>query len=288
MKRFAALLLGLLILPLPGSAAAADLTGTLKKIKDSGVIAIGYRDSAVPFSFVGSDQTPTGYSIDLCRQVVTSLQQSLGLPKIQIKWAPVNSDTRISAVAAGAVDLECGSTTHTISRQAQVDFSLMTFVDGGSLLMTTASGIKGVGDLPGKRLAVIAGTTTERALADWFRANNVSGVKVLNVKEHVDGLAGLDDGSFDAYASDRVILFGLSANSKDRNKLALLEGYFSYEPYGLVLRQNDPAFRVAVDRALAALYRSRGVIPIYEKWFGPIARATSVIQAMYLLNGIPE
>ena len=288
MKRFTALVLGLLIPLSTGLASAADLSGTLKKIKDSGVIAIGYRDSAVPFSFVGPDSTPTGYSIDLCRHVVGTLQQSLGLPKIQIKWVPVNSDTRITGVAAGNADLECGSTTHTIARQEVVDFSLMTFVDGGSLLMTTASGIKGVGDLSGKRLAVIPGTTTERALADWFRANNVSGVKVLNVKEHVDGLAGLDGGTFDAYASDRVILFGLAANSKDRNKLTLLEGYFSYEPYGLVMRQNDPAFRVAVDRALAALYRSRGVIPIYEKWFGPIARATSVIQAMYLLNGLPE
>jgi glutamate/aspartate transport system substrate-binding protein len=160
-------------------------------------------------------------------------------------------------------------------------------VDGGSLLVTTASGIKGAGDLAGKRLAVIAGTTTERGLADWFRANNVSGAKVLNVKDHVDGLAGLDGGAFDAFASDRVVLFGLAANSKDPTKLTLLQEYFTYEPYGLVLRR-DPAFRLAVDRALAGLYRSRGVIPIYEKWFGSITRATSIIQAMYLLNGLPE
>ena len=172
----------------------------------------------MPFSFVGADRRRPGYSIDLCRQVVGALQQSLGLPKIQIKWVGVTSESRITAVAGGSVDLECGSTTHTLSRQEQVDFSLTTFVDGGSLLVTTASGIKGAGDLAGKRLAVIAGTTTERALADWFRANNVSGAKVLNVKEHVDGLAGLDSGAFDAFASDRVILFGLAANSKDADQ----------------------------------------------------------------------
>ena len=266
---------------------AADLSGTLRKIKDSGAIAIGYRDSAVPFSFVGADRSPTGYSIDLCRQVVGALQQSLGLPQIQIKWVGVTSDTRISAVAGGSVDLECGSTTHTLSRRGgrlQPD----DLRGRWSLLVTTASGIKAAGDLAGKRLAVIAGTTTERGLADWFRANNVSGAKVLNVKDHVEGLAGLDGGAFDAFASDRVILFGLAANSKDATKLTLLQEYFTYEPYGLVLRRGDPAFRLAVDRALAGLYRSRGVIPIYEKWFGSINRATSIIQAMYLLNGLPE
>ena len=190
----------------------------------------------------------------------------------------VTSEIRITAVASGSVDLECGSTTHTLSRQEQVDFSLTTFVDGGSLLVTTASGIKGAADLAGKRLAVIAGTTTERALADWFRANNVSGAKVPNVKDHVDGLAGLDSGAFDAYASDRVILFGLAANSRTATKLTLLQEYFSYEPYGLVLRRDDAPFRLAVDRALAALYRSRGVIPIYEKWFGSIDGPRSVIR----------
>ena len=279
MKRSLTLVLILLVLLPRGSAFGADLTGTLKKIKDSGAIAIGYRDSAVPFSFVGADQSPTGYSIDLCRQVVGVLQQSLGLPKIQIKWVGVTSDSRITAVAGGSVDLECGSTTHTLSRREQVDFSLTTFVDGGSLLVTTASGIKGASDLAGKRLAVIAGTTTERGLADWFRANNVSGAKVVNVKDHVDGLAGLDGGAFDAFASDRVILFGLAANSKDATKLTLLQEYFTYEPYGLVLRRDDPAFRLAVDRALAGLYRSRAVIPIYEKWFGSINRATKIGRA---------
>jgi ABC-type amino acid transport substrate-binding protein len=284
MKRSLALVLALLLAP----AVVAEAQGTLKKIRDSGSIAVGYRDSSVPFSFVGTDQSPTGYSIDLCRQVVGALQLSLGLAKLQIKWVSVTPESRIGAVAGGSVDLECGSTTHTLSRQEQVDFSLMTFVDGGSLLVTTASGIKAVGDLPGKRLAVVAGTTTERALADWFRTNGIRGVKVLNVKDHVDGLAGLDNGTFDAYASDRVILFGLTANSKDATKLALFQEYFSYEPYALMLRRDDPAFRLAVDRALAGLYRSRAVIPIYEKWFGPISRATSIIQAMYLLNALPE
>src|SRR4029453_8677267 len=139
MKRSPALGFALLVLLPTSEVFAADLSGTLKKIKDSGAIAIGYRDSAVPFSFVGTDQSPTGYSIDLCRHVVGALQQSLGLPKLQIKWVGVTSDTRITAVAGGSVDLECGSTTHTLSRQEQVDFSLTTFVHGGSLPAPTAA-----------------------------------------------------------------------------------------------------------------------------------------------------
>jgi ABC-type amino acid transport substrate-binding protein len=283
--RFVAFALALL---LTAPAMAAEPTGTLKKIKDSGSIAIGYRDSSVPFSFVGTDQLPTGYSIDLCRQVVGSLQAQLGLPKLSIKWVNVNAESRLTSVANGSVDLECGSTTHTLTRREIVDFSLTTFVDGASLLVTTASGIKGVADLPGKRIAVIPNTTTERALADWFRANNVIGAKVSNVKLHVEGLAALDNGQIDAYATDRVILFGLATNSKDASRLSLLQEYFSYEPYGLVLRRDDPAFRLAVDRALATMYRSRAVVPIYEKWFGPISRATNLIQGMYLLNALPE
>lgn len=283
--RFVALVTALL-LAVP--AFAAEPTGTLKKIRDSGAISIGYRDSSVPFSFVGTDQLPTGYSIDLCRAVVGSLQQALGLPKLSIKWVSVNAESRLTSVANGSVDLECGSTTHTLTRQETVDFSLTTFVDGASLLVTTASGIKGAADLSGKRLAIVPNTTTERALADWFRANNVTGAKVSNVKDHVEGLAALDNGQIDAYATDRVILFGLATNSKDATKLTLIQEYFSYEPYGLVMRRDDPAFRLAVDRALATLYRSRGVIPIYEKWFGSIGRATNIIQAMYLLNALPE
>jgi len=278
----------LLVLGLVASAFAAEPTGTLQKIKSSGSIAIGYRDASVPFSFIGADRAPAGYSIDLCRQVVGALQQALALPKLEIKWVKVTPESRMGAVAGGAVDLECGSTTNSLSRQEQVDFSLMTFVDGGSLLVTTASGIKSAADLPSKRLAVIPETTTEAALADWFRANGVRGVKVLNVKDHQEGLAGLDGGALEAYATDRVILFGLAANSKDPSRLTLLTEYFSYEPYALMLRRGDPDFRLAVNRALAKLYRSRGVIPIYEKWFGPIGRATAIMQSMYLLNGLPD
>ena len=271
-----------------GAAAAAELSGTLKKIQERGVIALGYRESSVPFSFTGTDHQPTGYTIDLCRHVVGALQQSLGLPKLEIKWVKVTPEDRVQSVVSGAVDLECGSTTNTLSREEAVDFSLMTFVDGGSLLVRTASGIKTARDLSGKTVAVVPGTTTESALADLFKDNGVTGAKVLNVKEHVEGLAGLDSGAFDAYASDRVILFGLAANSKDVSKLSLLELYFSYEPYGLMLRRDDAAFRLAVNRAIARLYRSRGMTPIYEKWFGPINRATTMIQSMYLLNGLPE
>jgi ABC-type amino acid transport substrate-binding protein len=260
---------------------------TLEKIKTTKTIIMGYRESSFPFSYVGEDKKPAGYSVDLCTRIAAAVQQQLALSDLAIKWIAVTPENRIAMVANGTVDLECGSTTSTLSRQEQVDFSYMTFVDGGSILVSAASNIQRLSDLAGKRVAVIPGTTTEKVMADALQKANLS-AQVVKVKEHADGIAALENGTADAYASDRVILIGLAMMSKDPTKLALADQYFSYEPYGLMLRRGDADFRLAVNRGLARLYRSGEIIQVYERWFGSFERTSNLLQAMYLLHSMPD
>jgi ABC-type amino acid transport substrate-binding protein len=274
-------------LVLGGPALGQDLDGTLKKIKTSGTFTIGYREAAPPFSFPGPEKRPVGYSIDLCMHVASTIQKQLGMENLKLDWVPVTAENRIDMVAQGKVDIECGTTTASLSRQERVDFSLMTFVDGGSLLTAANANLRGLADLTDKRIAVIPGTTTEKALADFLKKEFIS-VKVVQVKDHLEGLAAIEKGLADAFASDRGTLIGIAVTSKDPTRFALANVVFSYEPYGLMVRRNDAAFRLAVNRALAGLYRSGGFVPIYERWFGGFGKPSEAIQAMYLLNGLPE
>jgi len=285
MTRLLTLVLTTLLLTAP--ALAADLQGTLKKIKDRGTITLGHLESARPFSFIGDDGKPAGYSVELCAHVAAGIGKQLAIPNLKTQWVKVTPANRLQSVVSGAIDLDCGTTTTSLSRQEQVDFSLMTFVDGGSLLVTQASGIVGIATLGGKRVAVIPGTTTEKTLAAALADRGVTATTVP-VKDHGAGVAALDAGAADAYASDRVILIGVGRTSKDPTKLSLITEFFSYEPYGLALRRNDADFRLAVNRALAGLYRSKDIVPLYEKWFGSMTTAGPLIAAMYLMNGLPE
>jgi ABC-type amino acid transport substrate-binding protein len=260
---------------------------TLDKIKTTKTISLGYRESSFPFSYIGEDKRPIGYSIDLCTRVAAGIQQQLNLADLAIKWVVVTPENRLAMVANGTVDLECGSTTNTLSRQEQVDFSFMTFVDGGSLLVGSNTNIDRLSDLAGKRIAVVPGTTTEKVMAAALQKANLT-VQMIKVKEHADGIGALENGTADAYASDRVILIGLAMTSKDPAKWAIADQYFSYEPYGLILRRGDPDFRLAVNRVLARLYRSGEIIPVYERWFGSFERTSNLLQAMYLLHSLPE
>jgi glutamate/aspartate transport system substrate-binding protein len=272
---------------LTSPAFGQNLQGTLKRIKDTNTFTIGFREASFPFSFLDDQKKPAGYSVDLCTQIAASIKLQLGLNDLQVKMVPVTPENRLGMVANGTVDIECGSTTNTLSRQEQVDFSYMTFVDGGSILVSTASNIQRLSDMAGKRVAVIPGTTTEQVMAQEFRKANIA-VQVINVKEHSDGIAAIENGTADAYASDRVILIGLAMTSKDPTMLAIADQYFSYEPYGLMLRRGDADFRLAVNRVLARVYRSGEIIQLYERWFGPFDRASQLLQAMYLLHSLPE
>ena len=277
----------LLTLLLAGPALGAELEGTLKKIKATNTITLGYREFARPFAFVGDDGKPAGYSVELCTRIAASIAKELALPSLQVKWVKVTLENRIQSVVNGTVDLECGSTTASLSRQEQVDFSLMTFLDGGSLLVTDASGVRGISTLGGKRVGVVPGTTTEKALAAVLRKHGVTAT-VVPLKDHAAGVAALDNRTIDAYASDRTILIGMGRTSKNPEKLSLVEEFFSYEPHGFVLKRGDAGFRLSVNRALAAMYRSAEVVPIFEKAFGSMSTAGPLIAAMYLMNGLPE
>ena len=274
------------LLMMAGTGSGQVLDGTLKKIKDSGTFTLGYLGSAPPFSFPGPDQRPVGYSIDLCIRIASAIQKQLGT-NLKLNWVQVTTDNRIDMVAQGKVDIECGTTTASLSRQERVDFSLMTFVDGGSLMALADSNLGGVPDLAGKRIAVIPGTTTEMALSKFLKEQFVT-VEMVRVKDHVEGRELVEKGSVDAFASDRGILIGLAVTAKDPKRFGLANLLFSYEPYGFMLRRNDANFRLAVNKALAALYRSGDIAPIYERWFGGFGKPSQAIQAMYLLNGLPE
>jgi ABC-type amino acid transport substrate-binding protein len=275
------------VLALAAQAAAQDLGVTLEKIKSSGAFTLGYREGAPPFSFPGPDGRPVGYSVELCMHVAGAIQKRLGVANLKLNWVPVTAENRINMVSEGKIDLECGTTTASLSRQERVDFSLMTFVDGGSLLTKSDANLRGVGDVAGKRIAIIPGTTTETALARFLKDEFIT-VETVRVKDHLEGVAAIEKGLADAFASDRGLLIGIAVTSKDPTRFGLANLLFSYEPYGFMLRRNDAAFRLAVNRALAELYRSRAIAPIYERWFGAFGRPTQAIQAMYLLNGLPE
>jgi len=271
----------------PASAFAQDLQGTLKKIKDSGTIVMGYREQSLPFAFRGDDGKPTGYSVDLCQRIATGIQQQLKLAKLDVKWVPVTPENRITSVVNGTIDLECGSTTASLSRQEQVDFSNMTFIDGGSLLVKLGANMSTLQDLSGKKIGVVPSTTTDGAIRAVLQKALVN-AEIVPVTDHRGGLAALESGSIDAYASDRVILIGLAATAKDPGQFAIAEQYLSYEPYAFMLRRGDAPFRLAVNRVLASLYRSGEIIPIYARWFGKLGQPSKILVAMYALYALPE
>jgi len=274
------------LLAMVAPAVGQEIRPTLDKIKETGVIKLGHRETSRPFSFRSGDGQPAGFSVDLCLQVATAIRESQKLPGLKVAWVAVTPADRIASLVKGTIDLECGSTTITFSRMEQVAFSHMISVDGGSLLATADSGIGTVKDLAGKRVGVIPNTTTEKALAAALAAASVQAT-VTPVAEVAEGLRSLEEGRLDAYASDRILLAGLLATAKNPAKLRLSGEFFSYEPYGLMLRRGDNAFQAQVNRTLSRLYRS-GLVQIYERWFGPFATASPLVKALYLLHSWPD
>jgi glutamate/aspartate transport system substrate-binding protein len=258
-------------------------TSTLDKLTATRSIALGYRESSIPFSYVGAAQTPVGYSVDLCTHIVADLQRQI--PNLQVQWVPVTVESRIPALLNGTIDLECGSTTNTLARQEQVDFSLTTFLTGGSLL-TLAEAPVGA-EIRNLRIAVIPGTTTEQVLKTAVTQSGAA-VQFLAVPDHAAGLVALEQQTADAYASDRIILIGLALAAPNPARFALVDRYFSYEPYALMLRRGDPAFRLAVNRVLARLYRSGQILEVYTHWFGRLGTPSALLLSLYAIEGVPE
>ena len=266
----------------------APPSGTLEKIRTTKTIALGYRDSSVPFSYAGPTKEPMGYSVDLCARVVEDLRSELKLPDLQPRWVPVSVETRVRALVDGTIDLECGSTTNTLSRQERVDFSLTTFITGASLLALAGSKVDD--QLGAIRIAVIPGTTTEQMVKNAIASMGATSAdaKLVAVKDHAEGVAAVVDRRAEVYATDRAILMGLVTSASDPRQFALLDRYLSYEPYALMLRRGDPEFRLAVNRTLARLYRSGQVLDIYRKWFGQWGDPSPLTLGMYAIEGLPE
>jgi ABC-type amino acid transport substrate-binding protein len=267
--------------------AQAQQAGTLQRIAVAKAVLLGYRVDAVPFSFRDEKGQPAGYSVDLCRRVVTAIEQALNMPNLEVRWIPVTPEGRISQVVNGGVDLECGVTTVTLGRQEQVDFSNLIFVEGGSLLVRADGGPQRLADLAGKTVGVMAGTTTETRLRAVLKERQIE-ARLVSVNDERDGAAAVMERRIDAFAGDRVVLLGAGLRAGGGDVLALMQEDFSLEPYALMMRRGDPAFRLVVNRALAQTYSGPGIVEIYERWLGRLGKPGPLLLSLYLLNAITE
>ena len=282
------LLLGAILMSPLSDVLAHDQEGTLDRIAKSGEFVIGYRTDASPLSYENADGEPAGYSVDLCRRIAAAVKAHLGKDDIKTKFVPIKSGERMSAVESGKIDIECGSTTVTMERQKQVDFTLATFVTGGSILSLSENSIRSMSDLAGKKVGVVDGTTTVDQLRAYF-TDNLIDAEVVIVSDRKEGMTRLNEGEIKAFASDQIVLIGQIIEALYPKKFSLMNETFSYEPYALVVRRNDADFRLVANKALSQLYRSGQHIQIYNKWIGRIGiRPSPILAAMYQLNTIPE
>jgi glutamate/aspartate transport system substrate-binding protein len=259
----AALIAPLLTIP---AARAQELTGTLKKIRDSKTVTLGYRESSIPFSYVNKVGEPIGYSIDLCNSVVDEVSKEIEGVEIAVKYKKVTSETRIPAVQSGEIDLECGSTTANFERKKEVAFSPIFFVAGTKLLVPRSSGVSSYRDLHDKVVVVTAGTTNEAAVRAISDKQHL-GIKLVIGSDHAQSFSMLKDGKVDAFATDDVLLYGLVATTKSGDQFHVVGEYLSYDPYGLMYRNEDPDFAAIVDRTFSRLAQSRELVQLYNKWF---------------------
>ena len=286
---YTAILLITAALILPGSNLfAQDSEPTLTKIIRTGEFVIGYRADSSPLSYENGDGEPSGYSVDLCRRVAASIKSLFPDREIETKYVRVSSDERLSAVVDGTIDIECGSTTITLSRQELVDFSLPTFVTGGSILSLSESGIQDVSNLSGKKVGVTKGTTTVHQLQSHLDEKLIDAEIVL-IEDRNVGMNLLNGGDIDALASDQIVLIGQIIEARNPARYSIIDEIYSYEPYGFAVRRNDADFRLAVNRALAQIYRNGEHADIFYKWIGRIGISVPpILAAMYQLSAIPE
>ncbi len=274
-----------LALALAGPVAAQS--SMLDKIRSSGVMTMGYVESSAPFSFVDESGQPQGYSVDLCRAIASGVRAQLKLASLETRWVPLTIQNRLEAVASGRVDIECSTTTWTLSRQSLVDFSLITFLDGGSILTRADTQAGRIADFSGKRIAVITGTTTEKVLRASLSRRDIN-AEVVTVGNRAEGLKLLDGSEVDGFASDRTALIGIVLTSKTGHSFKLLDEDFSVEQYALALPRGDHQYRLAVNRVLARLYRTGSIQQIYDQWLGKLGPPSLLLSATYFIQGISE
>jgi glutamate/aspartate transport system substrate-binding protein len=266
-------------------ALAQTLEGRLKQISETKIVRLAHRSDARPFSFVNEQGQPDGYTVDLCKSIVHSLELQINA-KLTIVWVPVDTRSRFDAIATGIADMECGSSTVSFERMTKVDFSSFIFMENTGVLVRTSSKIFSVGDLGGKKIAVIAATTNELALKKELQRRQLQTSLVL-VKDRQEGMAELESGTVDGFASDKLLLIG--AQNAGASIYRMLPEDLSYEPYAITLPRGDWAFRIAVNRGLSQLYSSPQILDIYLKWFAAIGPRPDLLRAaVYIFGTFPE
>jgi len=280
------LLLLITLVCITNAASAQSLEGRLKQIGEIKVVKLAYRSDANPFSFANSQGQPDGYTIDLCKFVVRSLEQQLNV-KLAIEWVPVDTQTRFSAIIDGRADLECGASTVSLGRMAIVDFSSFIFIENTGLIVRANSHIFSVRDMEGKKIAVIADTTNEIALVKELQRRQQQ-TALIRVKDRKEGMAALESGAVDSFASDKLLLIG-AVNAGAAPMYKMLPENLSTEPYAIALPRGDWAFRLAVNRGLSHLYSSGQILDLYVKWFSAIGERPDLLRAaVYVFGTLPE
>ncbi|MBX7229947.1 MAG: amino acid ABC transporter substrate-binding protein [Burkholderiaceae bacterium] len=247
------------------TVGAKELTGTLKKVKETGTLVLGVRDASIPFSFLDEQQQYIGYHIDLCMKIVQATAKLLGIP-VKAKLQPVASATRIPLMANGTIDLECGNTTNNSERQQHVWFSPTTFITATRLMSKKNANIRSLTDLRGKTISSTSGSSNLKLMVSMNNTKNL-GMTVIPVVDHGTGMAMLESDRITAYATDDIILYSLAANSKNPADYVISKEALSVEPYGIMLRKDDSDFKKVVDQAITEVFRSGQIQPLYAKWF---------------------
>lgn len=275
----------LLIVFFAGTVFAQQQTGTLEQIKKTGEIKIGYRQAMPPLSFTDKENTPIGYSVDLCKHIVKQVEKQIG-KDIKTTWIPVTAENRFKALTDHKIDILCGATTKTLSRGKLVDFTQLTFVTGGSFMTLRGKEVKG--NFAEKKVGVAKGTTTEAEMRKLFKETDIDPEIVLLSSAGM-GFQELEKGKIDVLAADQIVLIGLALTGEDPAKYTIMPGLFSYEPFALAVRRNDADFRLITDIAISDLCRSNDISDIYDKWIGKfVSQKPSAFEALIKLNAIPE
>jgi glutamate/aspartate transport system substrate-binding protein len=251
---------------LTAPALAQDLTGALKKIKDTGTITLGHRESSAPFSYYDDNQKVIGYAMDLCYRIVEAVQKDLKMPKLAVKLNPVTSATRIPLIANGTVDLECGSTTNNLERQKQVGFTITHFVTANRFVSKASANLKTVDDLKGKTVVSTSGTTNIKQITEINAQKNL-GMTIIPAKDHAEAFLSVETDRAAAFVMDDILLYTFVANAKSPKDYVISADALSVEPYGIMLPREDAAFKKVVDNAMIAIYKSGQINAIYDKWF---------------------
>jgi len=277
----------LLIVVFASPLSAKELTGTLQQIKKSGQIRIGYRVSQPPMSFSDKDGKPAGYSIDLCKGIVTEVENKFG-SGVKVEYVPVTADGRFKALVDNKIDILCGSTTKTLSRSELVDFTQLTFVTGASLMTLKDNKSDDSDGFDGKKIGVVKATTTAVALKKLFQDTSTDAEVVL-FDSATEGIEALRKQKIDAFSSDQVVLIGIITKVDDPKNYVISSSVFSFEPFALAVRRNDSDFRLTADRVISDLYRSQKILEIYDKWIGEFTQQRpAIFDAMIRLNATPE